>query len=360
MNRSMYRHYQDMHAAYRGKQPTIPSKAALDALEKLNINDLEDKCCPICYDEIGIQNADGVVEQPIRLPKCKHVFGDKCLDTWFKENDTCPYCRDKLPSDTSRKKMFASEQMRLFREHREFRDRLEAQAMERARRSNDSIQEGYTRNSSRLNQEENRRLNEHVDPFSYSPPGSRFSARDSPEYRRRAARGRAGLGRPNSNIFRSFSNQQAQTQRMSFQGSVPGATQTRPRTPPSLNASPGSSPSSFISDGSEQASPPVAVGSGTATHRPVSFSGHSSARFDASLAPANFRSGGAGHQFPQGRVNGPSFGAGNNFQGQIIPLTDSLRLPAGTTANGPNHVVTPTSTGSEDISGNRLGFFALQ
>lgn len=206
--------------------------------------------------------------------------------------------------------MFASEQMRLFREHREFRDRLEAQAMERARRSNDSIQESYTRSSSRLNQEENRRLNEHMDPFSYSPPGNRFSARDSPEYRRRAARGRAGLSRPNSNIFRNFSNQQAPTQRTSFQGNVPSATQTRPRTPPSLNASPGSSPSSS-SDRSEQASPPVAVGSGTATtHRPVSFPGHSNARFDPNVTSPNFSHGGVGHHFAPGRGNGPSLGTG--------------------------------------------------
>lgn len=53
----------------------------------------------ICYNEFGIQNPDGVVEQPIRLPKCKHVFGDKCIKKWFEDSDSCPYCRDKLPSE---------------------------------------------------------------------------------------------------------------------------------------------------------------------------------------------------------------------------------------------------------------------
>ena len=35
----------------------------------------------------------------MRLPKCKHVFGDHCIKKWFEENDTCPYCRDKVPSE---------------------------------------------------------------------------------------------------------------------------------------------------------------------------------------------------------------------------------------------------------------------
>jgi hypothetical protein len=38
----------------------------------------------------------------VRLPKCKHLFGDDCLKEWLKDSDTCPYCRDKLPSEPKR------------------------------------------------------------------------------------------------------------------------------------------------------------------------------------------------------------------------------------------------------------------
>jgi hypothetical protein len=40
-----------------------------------------------------------VKEAPLRLPKCKHVFGDHCIKKWFEESDSCPYCRDKVPSE---------------------------------------------------------------------------------------------------------------------------------------------------------------------------------------------------------------------------------------------------------------------
>lgn len=39
------------------------------------------------------------MESPLRLPKCQHVFGDHCIKKWFEEADTCPYCRDKVPSE---------------------------------------------------------------------------------------------------------------------------------------------------------------------------------------------------------------------------------------------------------------------
>lgn len=52
----------------------------------------------ICYNDYGVLNPEGVVETPRRLPKCKHTFGNKCLKKWLKSADSCPYCRDKLPS----------------------------------------------------------------------------------------------------------------------------------------------------------------------------------------------------------------------------------------------------------------------
>lgn len=63
---------------------------------------LTESDCIICYNEFGVKNPDGFVESPVRLPKCKHVFGDRCLKQWLLDSDSCPYCRDKLPSEPKR------------------------------------------------------------------------------------------------------------------------------------------------------------------------------------------------------------------------------------------------------------------
>jgi hypothetical protein len=55
--------------------------------------------CVICYNDFGQASPEGVIEAPLRLPKCQHVFGDHCLKKWFEESDSCPYCRDKVPSE---------------------------------------------------------------------------------------------------------------------------------------------------------------------------------------------------------------------------------------------------------------------
>lgn len=56
----------------------------------------------ICYNDFGVENPEGINETPLRLPKCKHVFGDHCIKKWFEESDSCPYCRDKVPSEPLR------------------------------------------------------------------------------------------------------------------------------------------------------------------------------------------------------------------------------------------------------------------
>lgn len=72
----------------------------------VEVQDLSEdsKDCPICCDELGVPNPEGVQEEPIRLVICCHqVFGEKCLKLWLKENwktfdrDSCPNCRFKFP-----------------------------------------------------------------------------------------------------------------------------------------------------------------------------------------------------------------------------------------------------------------------
>jgi hypothetical protein len=65
----------------------------------------DEKHCPICQDEMGVENLDGVKETCVEMAVCcGQYFGEICLKTWFSEysNDgstktTCPYCRSNVP-----------------------------------------------------------------------------------------------------------------------------------------------------------------------------------------------------------------------------------------------------------------------
>ncbi|KAK7970800.1 hypothetical protein PG988_009873 [Apiospora saccharicola] len=87
----------------RGTVPgkRVASKSAIASLQSVEVSELteSEKTCIICYNEFGIENPEGVNEAPLRLPKCKHIFGDHCIKKWFEESDSCPYCRDKVPSE---------------------------------------------------------------------------------------------------------------------------------------------------------------------------------------------------------------------------------------------------------------------
>ncbi|KAI1425288.1 hypothetical protein F5Y12DRAFT_784724 [Xylaria sp. FL1777] len=84
-----------------GPAKRVASKKALASLQSVSIADLpeSERTCVICYNDFGVANPEGVNEAPLRLPKCKHVFGDHCIKKWFQESDSCPYCRDKVHSE---------------------------------------------------------------------------------------------------------------------------------------------------------------------------------------------------------------------------------------------------------------------
>lgn len=79
----------------------VASRSAISSLQSVSITDLpaNERSCIICYNDFGVENPEGINEAPLRLPRCKHVFGDHCIKKWFEESDSCPYCRDKLPSE---------------------------------------------------------------------------------------------------------------------------------------------------------------------------------------------------------------------------------------------------------------------
>ncbi|KAL2114690.1 hypothetical protein VUR80DRAFT_2670 [Thermomyces stellatus] len=80
----------------------VASSTAIASLESVDVDSLSEaeRSCVICYNDFGTETPEGVREAPLRLPKCKHVFGDHCIKKWFEESDSCPYCRTKVPSDT--------------------------------------------------------------------------------------------------------------------------------------------------------------------------------------------------------------------------------------------------------------------
>ncbi|KAK6582302.1 hypothetical protein PZA11_004710 [Diplocarpon coronariae] len=297
----------------------LPTKIALASLETLNVDNLqgEEKTCIICYNEFGISNPEGQVEQPTRLPRCKHVFGDICIKKWFEDSDSCPYCRDKLPSELKRLNPGPPITMRMVHSERErMRARWEAQILAQqgllsgfynenssARRASATPQataavSPYQQNTRGLQQ-----MPRHTDGWDeYVPqnPG-RYTPGDYHPDRRRQARGRLASGRaghpggrPTSVGGSARSNMQPVNL---HQGSprhfgaaahptpvtgtsrrataIPRSSATHPQTP--QNRASHHSPLSSSPHSPEAVSPAVAVGSG------VSASGRSGAESNAPL-----------------------------------------------------------------------------
>lgn len=125
----------------RGSAATkmVASKKALESLESISIAELPDSersmptlmlslllldnkadwfiACVICYNDYGVETPEGVNEAPLRLPKCKHVFGNHCIKKWFEDSDSCPYCRDKLDAEPKRRNMTARMLLSMMRSH---------------------------------------------------------------------------------------------------------------------------------------------------------------------------------------------------------------------------------------------------
>lgn len=206
-------------ALYRGhmnSRKKMVTKEALASLETVKLEDLQEdeRTCTICYNEIGVENPDGLTENPLRLPKCRHIFGEKCIKKWFEDSNSCPYCRATLPSEVPSRRAHVIESLReaqlLQREQRYTSVAATAAASFRNRGYGGPARylfsEDDTRRSvnQRLYEDYEQMINREnvADAWGSSP--NRASAADSPEGRRRA-RGRVGgnraphmLGRPTS------------------------------------------------------------------------------------------------------------------------------------------------------------------
>jgi hypothetical protein len=61
-----------------------------NTIHDLEINNELD--CAICLDSL---NSDKHISICKQLLSCRHVFHSECIDTWLKDNSTCPICRGK-------------------------------------------------------------------------------------------------------------------------------------------------------------------------------------------------------------------------------------------------------------------------
>ncbi|OTB10528.1 hypothetical protein K445DRAFT_27477 [Daldinia sp. EC12] len=132
------------HQLIRGAMSNkrVASKKAITSLESVAIPSLpeNERTCVICYNDYGVETPEGISENPLRLPKCKHVFGDHCIKKWFEESDSCPYCRDKVPSEPQyRNAMSAHNVYRFLRQHHQVAMQMQMRnAREHERNDSDS------------------------------------------------------------------------------------------------------------------------------------------------------------------------------------------------------------------------------
>ncbi|CAG8974419.1 hypothetical protein HYALB_00004115 [Hymenoscyphus albidus] len=304
-------------AALRGAAAVakrIPSKAAIASLETLKAEDLKpaDKTCIICYNEFGIANPEGLTEVPLRLPKCKHIFGDLCIKKWFEDSDSCPYCRDKLPAELSFSKAMASQTARAhrahFMQHASFRTTRGLPPRYQQYSEEMSARQSAGSLMPRPAEEPDFAMNRAYQ--AYESATNRASQADFAETRRRQqSRGRNGNSRAphtlrpmsvGSSRFLTLSmnhpnsQQRNQTQGHSSSATIP-ATSNPQRASAALvmarqtsasevlatstaTTPPRNRPSSSFSSPTEEPSPPIAMGSGESTrsHRTRDMSGRDS------------------------------------------------------------------------------------
>lgn len=65
----------------------------LQTLQRLQLEELTEKNCPICLDEYGTESPS---DTPTKLP-CGHILGADCIYSWLKSGrNTCPQCRQEI------------------------------------------------------------------------------------------------------------------------------------------------------------------------------------------------------------------------------------------------------------------------
>ena len=80
-------------------------------LKSEDIKNMSEEKCAICYEEF--KNGKTCMKLP-----CNHVYHSICIKKWFKEKNTCPACRSKVPTDNRDYNMYhkISDQFKISRD----------------------------------------------------------------------------------------------------------------------------------------------------------------------------------------------------------------------------------------------------
>ncbi|WBW71111.1 sir antagonist, ubiquitin-protein ligase E3 [Schizosaccharomyces osmophilus] len=70
-------------------------KEAWDSFEDVASEQLPDQSCPICYDDMNVDEETRATRMP-----CGHIFGKNCLKIWLEDHCSCPLCRKEVPHET--------------------------------------------------------------------------------------------------------------------------------------------------------------------------------------------------------------------------------------------------------------------
>lgn len=95
---ALFAHTVRAHRQHASSRKSAGFRVSIAALESLHVDDLPEgeRMCPICYNDYGVEGPEGINEAPLRIPRCKHVFGDHCIKKWLTQKHSCPYCRDTI------------------------------------------------------------------------------------------------------------------------------------------------------------------------------------------------------------------------------------------------------------------------
>ncbi|OIW11316.1 hypothetical protein TanjilG_20465 [Lupinus angustifolius] len=86
------RNHSDINSSCCGVQEEILKKIPVIAYS-INLIGLDQGECSICLGELE----DGDLLR--LLPSCNHAFHIPCIDSWFKEHESCPFCRSQITCD---------------------------------------------------------------------------------------------------------------------------------------------------------------------------------------------------------------------------------------------------------------------
>ncbi|KAI8869020.1 hypothetical protein GQ42DRAFT_695 [Ramicandelaber brevisporus] len=70
---------------------------SLPIVSNLSKSGSAEEDCPICSDPLADAGRRG--DYLVMLPRCAHIFDRRCIGEWLALHNTCPVCRDSVPTD---------------------------------------------------------------------------------------------------------------------------------------------------------------------------------------------------------------------------------------------------------------------